>query len=311
VTALFGFVQFEFTHSIGPHAGRYLVERANGRPDEEDDEPVVLSRAEELTGVTRAAFSADILVMSAVLAPKAPMRLKRKSRYVPAGAEPDEVPLMLATYVKGTEPLDDARRAAQVLDAIRASEDEQERWITEGMSVLNTAIRAYRAGARDPYVVEVTPRDARRTRIGYGSTDELRDGVWQAAVELPAPSTRGWLKRPDLRPSETIAAVLARRKPVLECEDVLVRAYIDLDHGRTRAAAQQVRGAITLLANELSGIDGESPGAGGQELDRRLVSAERLAETALERPLAKSEVEELEGLLTSMAKMLDQWRYEH
>jgi hypothetical protein len=310
VHPLFGFIQFEFTHSIGPHAGRYVVERRNGRDEEDEDAPPpVLTRAEELTGVTRTVGTADILVMTAVLAPQAQMRLRRKSRYVQSGSSPDEVPLMLATYVKGTEPLDDKRRAAEVLDLVRTSEDEQERWITEGMEVINLAIRAYRAGARDPYVVEVTPRDARRTRIGYGSTEELRDGGWQAAVELVPPSTRGWLKRPDLRPSETIASVLAHRKPVLECEDVLVRAYIDLDHGRTRAAAQQVRGAMALLASELSGLDGESPGAGGAELDRRLTSAERLAETAVERPLAKSEIEELEGLLETMGKMLDAWRY--
>jgi hypothetical protein len=173
--------------------------------------------------------------------------------------------------------------------------------------VLNLAIRAYRAGAPDPYTVEVTRRDARRVRIGYGTTEEVQDGLWQEAVEL-APPLRSRPKRVErLRPSEAVAAVLAGRGEVLEAEDLLMRALIDLDQGRTRAAAHQAAAAMRLLPGEL----GSRPGIGGLDLESVARSAQRteeLASSAAGGPLDSDQVRELESIIDAARNLLDSWR---
>src|SRR5258708_3043681 len=108
----------------------------------------------------------------------------------------------LGAVVKGGEPVGREGGAGGRLEAIRVSENEQQRWVRDGLAVLNLAIRAFRTGAPDPYAMEVTRRDARRVRIGYGSTEEVQDGLWQDAVELPPP-LRSRVKRIEpLRPPE-------------------------------------------------------------------------------------------------------------
>jgi hypothetical protein len=66
VSLFFLFVQFEFTHAVGPHAGRYLVqptasatERAEQLASEAAAEPLDTGRVSELESVIEAA--ADVL----------------------------------------------------------------------------------------------------------------------------------------------------------------------------------------------------------------------------------------------------------
>jgi hypothetical protein len=306
VSALFNLVQFEFTHALGPHAGRYLVEDEVRLTTAPDATQPVSRNDQRLVGVTRGLGAADVLVISVVGAPATRIRLKRRPRYLAPAPAAAEVPLMLATFVKVTQPLGDERDAVAALEALRDSPEDQERWVSEGLEVLNRAIRAYRTGARDPYVQEVTARDARRIRLGYGTTDEVRDGAWRAAVELEPPATSWLARREVLRPYETVAGALAQRKPPLEAEDVLLRALIDLDHGRTRAAAQQVRAALALMLAELR----EAPGSFDlYQLAQRLPLVDEIAMTALERPLEAVELQALEEHIDAVGGLLESWRH--
>jgi hypothetical protein len=316
----FLFVQFEFTHALGPHTGRYVVEPAPADAPAEALVPAGLGavrsrrevRRDEVIGVALGVGEADVLVISteAVDAIGRRLRIRRRPRLMRDGAKPDPVPLMLATFVRGSRPLANEAAADLAFERLRASEKDQLALVDEGLSELNRAIRAYRAGARDPYVTEVMARDARQIRIGYGTTEDVGNARWQAAAELSTPAP-GWRRRSQmLRPFETVAAVLGRRMEVLEAEDVLGRALIDLDQGRTRAAAQQVSGALLLLLGE-AGADPEmSVELELGPLTARTGRAQELAALAVDRPLEPGEVAELETLVALMTSTIDAWRYE-
>jgi hypothetical protein len=261
-----------------------------------------------VTGETKAVGVADVLVVGVVPARPTVPRIRRKARDAESDAQPADVPLALVTFVKGTEPIDDDREAARRFGLIRGSEEEQQRRVDEGLHILNTAIRAYRAGARDPYAIEVDRRDMRRVRIGYGTTDEVQEGAWRAAFELPPPLRVRTKRVERLRPSEAVAAVLSGRGRVLQAEDVILRALVDLDQGRTRAAAHQVRAAMTLFLDELGA---EAPtGRRRPMLDTLAEKAEELAATASAAELDSAQVQELEGVIDAMDDLVDAWRYE-
>jgi hypothetical protein len=315
MSLFFLFVQFEFTHAVGPHAGRYVV---SATPSPEDSTAsaaegpparlsVLETRNRDVAGVTRDIGGSDVLVMGVISASTASMpRLRRKARPAESDAQPADVPLSVVTFVRGTEPIPEQRSAAQLLDAIRGSEQEQNAWVAEGLKVLNTAIRAHRAGAHDPYAIEVTRRDARRIRVGFGSTEEVGDGRWTQALQLPPPPGRRTKRVERLRPSEAVAAVLSGRTAVLESEDLLLRALVDLDNNRTRAAAYQVGAALRLLPGEL----GREVWEGTPEAVALAARAADLEKTASARALEAGEVAELEEILDAVDGALDTLRYE-
>jgi hypothetical protein len=242
-----------------------------------------------------------------VEAPASRPRLRRRTRKIERPEPPAEVPLSLVTFVKGTQPLADQREAAARLGGIRATEEEQQRWLREGLAVLNLAIRAYRAGAPDPYAVEVTRRDARRVRIGYGGTDEVRDGLWQEALELPPPLGSRPKRLERLRPSEAVAVVLSGQSEVLEAEDLLMRALIDLDQGRTRAAAHQAAAAMRLLPRELESHP-PSDALNLQSVANLAQRMEELADAVAAGPLEGAQLQELESNVDAVADLLGAWR---
>ena len=307
----FLFVQFEFTHAVGPYAGRYVVESGAEASSAGTIalDPELDARNHELAGTTRGVGFADVLVVGVVGTPTSGSRgLRRKAHPVKSDQPPAPVPLAVITFVNGTEPLANASTAAGKLDRIRYSEDDQEQWVLRGLEVLNLAIRAYRIGAPDPYAVEVTRRDARQVRIGYGSSDEVREGRFSDAIELPPAAARRRGRAERLRPSEAVAAVLVGRHTLLESEDLLLRALIDLDQGRPRAAALQIACAMRLLRSEVS----ELPDREGLDLPilaERGRDAERLADLAAEAPLDPGQIAELDSVVDDVRAILDAWRY--
>jgi hypothetical protein len=157
--------------------------------------------------------------------------------------------------------------------------------------------------------VEVTRRDARRVRIGYGATEEVRDGLWQEALELPPPLQSRPKRIEQLRPAEAVAAVLAGHSEVLEAEDLLLRTLIDLDQGRTRAAAYQAAAAMRLLPLEL----GSRPPSEALNLESVADLAQRmeeLASAAAAGPLEGADVRELESIIDAAVDLLGAWRYQ-
>jgi hypothetical protein len=56
-----------------------------------------------------------------------------------------------------------------------------------------------------------------------------------------------------LRPQERLAELLGARSEELLCEELALRARLDLDHGRLPHAAIELDGALTAALSELGG----------------------------------------------------------
>jgi hypothetical protein len=114
-------------------------------------------------------------------------------------------------------------------------------------------LRAHRAAALDPYVRDVNAAGALVVRVGYGAGEQIVDGRFAAAVELPRRAARlVERRREQLMPQERLAAVLGGRDRLLAGEELLLRAQADLDAERHREAALQARIALEALLAELT-----------------------------------------------------------
>jgi hypothetical protein len=205
-------VQLEFGFLLGPPDGRYLV-----RPSSD-------------------ALVESVLVLSTVGAPQR-ARLKGSRPRSISAAEPEPVPTARATIVSPTPlPSPAAWLAGLDLDAEVAT----------AVAVLNRALRAHRAAAADPYVAEVSRERALVVRVGYGSGEEVADGRFGEAVELPR-FTGARVKRSMEAPEERFAALLGGREEIHPAEELVLRARADLNAGRPAEAALQCRVAIEAL----------------------------------------------------------------
>jgi hypothetical protein len=134
--------------------------------------------------------------------------------------------------------------------------------------VLDHALHAHRVAAADPFATDVSPAAVLGTRVGYGTGQEVADGRWTAARELPRPP-RSAAREHALRPQERIAALLSGRDVALAAELLALRARLDLDHGRTREAALQLEAALAAAwrgaawLGRAAGHAGTAGGAGG------------------------------------------------
>jgi hypothetical protein len=141
--------------------------------------------------------------------------------------------------------------------------DEAGRWLTrisgdqaaaevqigEAILLLNRALHAHRAATQDPYVHELSAAEAVAIRIGYGTGDEVVDGRWTEARKLP-PRERSTRRTEALQPQERVAAVLGGREAVAPSETLILRARLDLDQGRAREAALQLRVGLEALLRD-------------------------------------------------------------
>jgi hypothetical protein len=178
----------------------------------------------------------------------------RRSRFGgrrPRPAEPGSAPVEVTrATVIAAEALDGEERAEVWLE--QAAGRAAEATVADALAVLNRALHARRVAAADPYAGEVAPHHALVTRVGYGTGDEVAEGVWTAARELPAGPPKV-ARESALRPQERFAALLAARDVTLACELLALRARLDLDHGRDREAALQLEAALSAAVSELEG----------------------------------------------------------
>ena len=126
-----------------------------------------------------------------------------------------------------------------------------EEYLSEGLSVLNRALHAFRLVTADPYVNSVAREAALVARIGYGGGDQVADGLWTDALELELRTERQRRSK-VLTPQARLAAVLNGRERALACEDLTLRARLDIDHGRDREAALQVLVALDATIAEVA-----------------------------------------------------------
>ena len=200
---------------------------------------------------------------------------RRPRRRRPRPAEPveesPEVPLTRLT-VDPRRALRARRRLAGVRE-IAGDPEAAEARVTAGLRAVNAVLRAHRVATRDPFGHEIGREAVLVARVGYGSGDGLAEGRWEEAVEV-APPGRRRRRAEALRPQERMAAVLAGREAIDVCETLLLRARADLDQGRPREAALQLRVGLEALLAELPA------GAGSDQAEDLAALQERLESTA-------------------------------
>jgi hypothetical protein len=217
VAALFGFVQLEFPWALGPPDGRYVLRGHAGEPE-------------------------HVLVTTTLGAPQ--RRFLGGRRPQPASPEPEPVATARATLVAAS-PFADDPAAAGWLKAAGESE------IADAIAVLNRVLHLQRTAAADAAVREVAREQALVARVGYGEGEQVAHGRWTEAIALPAPSSGRVRRSEALRPQERLAALLGGRDAPLAAEELALRARTDLDAGRRREAALQLRIALEAALAEL------------------------------------------------------------
>ena len=170
---------------------------------------------------------------------------RRRTKAV-SGAEVEPVPTSRATIVRA-KPFESAAEADAWLDATR---NESEETVAEAERELNFVLRSHRAAAADPYARDIRADHALVVRIGHGEGEQVADGRFDSAFELPREPPKR--KRGEaLAPQERLAAVLGGRDSLLVGEELLLRARLDLAGGRPREAALQARIALEALLGDL------------------------------------------------------------
>ncbi len=220
---LFTFIQMEFAWELGPADGRYLLRKAEGVEGNEPEHVVVLGTV----GAERRG------------------RLRRRAHTRPTDAEPASVPVARATVVDPVPLSTEAQGRAWLGDL------DPERESTRAVGALNRMLFSHRIATATPHIHEVSPHQAVIVRAGYGEGEQVADGLWRDARELVLSRTRSGRRATVLRPQERLAVLLSGRGGVLLCEELALRARLDLDGGRLALAAVELERAYTAALTEL------------------------------------------------------------
>jgi hypothetical protein len=197
-----------------------------------------------------------VLVVKTLGAPPPPARRRRRPREAEPDAEPSPLPLARATAVRAFAPFAAEEDAVRWLDEATEAEDTADTLVADGIALLNRALHANSIAAADPLGHELTPERAVAVRVGYGSGEEIAESRFTAAREVDvwaSGASRRRRRQEDLRPQERVAGVLGGRERIDVCETLLLRARADLDAGRRREAALQLRVGLEALLEELRG----------------------------------------------------------
>lgn len=248
-----------------------------------------------------------MLVLQRVGAP-AGSRRRRRPRRVEAGDEPAALTLTRATAIRAFAPLADDAEAAHWLDEACEAEDTVDVLVDDGLALLNRALHAQAVASASPRAQsELSAEAAERILVGYGSGEEVAAGRFRdaRAVDVGGRTSRRRQREEELRPQERVAALLGGREHLDACETLLLRARADLDAGRNREAALQLRVGLEALLVELKGALSDP----GHEEDMGLLS-ERKAEAgaaanaALQGELSEEQRRQVEELLKVSERVL-------
>jgi hypothetical protein len=230
--------------------------------------------------------------------PPAPPR-RRLGRAKPKDADPsaapEPVPMTTLTVVT-PDSLGEEPAATAWLQEIRKDDDAIDAAMRAALAFVNRAVHAHRAAVGDPAVADITAESALAVRIGFGDGEALADGQYAEAIEVPA-SERRRRRVEALRPTERVAGVLAGREHVAACELLILRARADLDAGRTREAALQLRGGVESMLAERAAFTAE-----GQQPDLEAVATgrESVAAAADAALLSEPDAEQAEAVTETL-----------
>jgi hypothetical protein len=283
LTQLFGFVQLELPGAIAIPDGRYLAR-------EDDDEA-----------------SQRVLVVETLGAPAPPGRRRRRARSSEPGAEPPTLPLARLTAVRAHEPFASREQAEAWLAGALGGEEAVDSLVADAAALANRALHARAVAAADPGEGELRPERAAAVRIGYGSGEEVASGRFTVAstVDVRGGASPRRRREEDLRPQERLAVVLGGRGSLDACETLLLRARSDLDAGRMREAALQLRVALEALLVELAGALAD-PGHGEDmaTLEARKGEAGAAANAALRADLGDEQARQVRELVETCERVL-------
>jgi hypothetical protein len=276
-------VQFDFAGALPLAEGRYLARSTDGSGQE------------------------SVLVLQQIDVPRAAKR-RRRGREVKADSEPSPLALTRATAIRAFAPFADAAEAARWLDEACEAEDTMEVLAEEGLALLNRALHAHALATANPNPqAELELQRAERVLLGFGSGDELADGRFTEGREIdtrPRASRRS-RREEELRPQERVAAVLSGREQLDACETLLLRGRADLDAGRSREAALQLRVGLEALLAELKGALNDPD----HEEDMATLAARKnelgaAANTALQGELSAEQRQQVDELLKISERVL-------
>ncbi len=281
MTRLFGFIQFDFAGALAVADGRYLL-----RDGERE----------------------QVLVIETLGAPPPARRRRKRPRDAEIGEPPRELPVARATVVLAFSEFEDEQAAEVWLSQTTASEKAIDQLVEQGIDELNQALHAQAVAGGDPYPQTVTPARAVVIRIGFGGGEALADGAFTSAHQVDpglGPTSRRRQRDEELRPQQRLAAVLGGREQLDACETLLLRARADLDAGRNREAALQLRVGLEALLIELKGALNDD----GHEEDMATLASRRheageLANAALRGDLAAEQRQSLGELLATAERVL-------
>jgi hypothetical protein len=238
----FIFVQLEFPWALGPADGRYLLRQ---RVDAEPERVVVLGTLPAGRQGTSARAPAGGLLA----------RLGARSAGVAISPEPAPVTTSRVTVI------DPVSLSAEHQARAWLAELDREREVLAAVAVVNRVVHSHRIASADPYVHEISPEQALVIRAGWGEGEQVAAGRWLHARELRwqpqgRRSVRSRRSRASvLRPQERLAALLGARAGTLLCEELTLRARLDLDQGRLRLAALELDSALSTAVAELSSAE--------------------------------------------------------
>jgi hypothetical protein len=275
---LFGLVQLDFAGTLPLADGRYVVREGDAE---------------------------DVLVLRTLSAP-APPRRRRRARPADADSEPGALPLTRVTAVRASRRFADEAEAGSWLERAVASEDSIDEALEAAARLLNRALHAHAvASGAAPH--EAHAGAASVARIGYGSGEEVAGGSFARAREVDprAGASRRRRRAEELRPQERVGAVLAGRERLDACETLLMRARADLDAGRDREAALQLRIALEALLVELaSALDDAGHRDDMATLKARRGEAVAAAEAAVKGELDPAQLESVADLTAVCERVL-------
>jgi uncharacterized membrane protein YgcG len=231
---LFLFIQCELPWELGPPDGRYLL---RSETDGEPERVIVLATL----GAGRATLAREAGALR--------RRAAARRRAVPAEPAPELVTTASATIVDPV-PVSAERQARAWLADL-----QPEREVAAAFAALNRVLHAQRIATADPYAREVSPAQALTIRAGWGEGEQVAEGHWLHAVELPLTGARARVRRraSALRPDERLAEMLGARERPLLCEELALRARLDLDQGRLEHATIELDRALFAALAELAG----------------------------------------------------------